>query len=210
MNILHLDSSPRLDTSASRELTQRLVKRLVSATDGAVVVRRDVGTGDIPLLQGSTLAQIRNLDPECDDSDMALTRQLVAELLAADVLVLGVPMYNFSVPAQMRAWLDRVIWAGKTFRYTSQGPEGLCRGKRAYIISTRGGIYSPPEKQTWDFQESYMRKILGFLGIEAVRIFRAEGLAVSPEGRAAALRQVQTEIDATLVGGNAPTAPGLG
>jgi FMN-dependent NADH-azoreductase len=128
--------------------------------------------------------------------ERGLTDALLEELLAADVLVIGVPMYNFSIPTQLKAWIDRIAQAGKTFKYTEKGPVGLVGGKRVVIASSRGGIYSADGAlQAHDHQEAYLRTVLNFLGITDVSIVRAEGLNLGEEPKAKAFTLAQAEID---------------
>jgi len=198
--LLHLDSSPQLEGSASRRLTSYLVNALTRASSGSSrVVRRDLASNPVPHLQAGTLSHIRNRGTtSADADDVRLTEELVHELLEAQTLVIGAPMYNFTVPTQLKAWLDRVVLAGRTFRYTPQGPVGLCVGKRAYIVSTRGGVYSTPDRAPWDFQEPYLRAILQFIGISEVEVVQAEGLALSSESRDASFARAEAQIDALL------------
>jgi FMN-dependent NADH-azoreductase len=129
--------------------------------------------------------------------DLAKGGAFLDELLAADILVIGAPMYNFSVPSQLKAWIDRVSIAGKSFRYTENGPEGALKGKKAFIASARGGIYSPGSPAAaFEHHESYLTGVLAFLGIKDVTIVRAEGVAISPDAREAALAKAHTEISA--------------
>jgi len=111
----------------------------------------------------------------------------VNELLASDVIVVGAPMYNFSVPSQLKAWIDRVAQAGRTFKYTETGPVGLAGGKKVIVASTRGGMYSAGPAAAMDFQEAYLKTVFGFFGITDVQFVRAERLAMGPDARAQAL-----------------------
>ncbi|WP_029005338.1 FMN-dependent NADH-azoreductase [Azorhizobium doebereinerae] len=191
MQILHLDSSIQGDASASRLLTQAVVARLRTARPDAAVAYHDLIEEAIPHLNGPIGAGFRPI--AFADFDAA-TRQehgrsdaLVAELLASDVIVIGAPMYNFSVATQLKAWLDRVMQPGKTFRYTASGPEGLVAGKRVIVVSTRGGSYLSGPLAPLDFQEGYLRAALGFMGIKDVQFLRAENLSRGDAARTAAL-----------------------
>jgi FMN-dependent NADH-azoreductase len=129
--------------------------------------------------------------------DLAKGDVYLDELLAADILVIGAPMYNFTVPSQLKAWLDRIAIAGKTFSYTENGPVGLLGGKKAFIASARGGVYSPGSPAAaLEHHETYLTGMLAFLGIKDVTIFRAEGVAVSTEARETALARARAEISA--------------
>jgi FMN-dependent NADH-azoreductase len=123
---------------------------------------------------------------------------VVDELFAADIIVIGAPMYNFAVPSQLKAWIDRSLVAGRTFHYTATGPEGLLpKGKKVIVASSRGGFYGPESPiAAFDHQESYLKQALGFIGLTDVTVVRAEGIAVSPEAREAALTSARREISA--------------
>jgi FMN-dependent NADH-azoreductase len=132
---------------------------------------------------------------EAIQKDATRNARILEEFLAADVIVIGAPMYNFSLPSQLKAWLDRLAVAGKTFRYTATGVEGLIKGKRVLIASTRGGFYSGSYPTAFlDHQESYLKAVFGFIGITDISIVRAEGLAVSPESRKASMDAAVAEI----------------
>ena len=117
-------------------------------------------------------------------------------MMAAGLLVIGAPMYNFGVPSQLKAWIDRVAVAGRTFKYTETGPVGLAGGKKVYVVSARGGVYSNEQGQQMDFQEDYLKTVLGFLGITDVSFVRAEGVAMGPDAKAAALAAAEAAIAA--------------
>jgi FMN-dependent NADH-azoreductase len=139
-----------------------------------------------------------NAKPEDVDAQVAAeveeSTAVLEEFLAADTVVLGVPMYNFSLPSQLKAWIDRVAVAGKTFRYTAEGPEGLAKGKKVIIVSTRGGHYSAGPAAVMDHQESYLRSVLGFLGITDIEIVRAEGLNLSADSKVEAISEAERVI----------------
>lgn len=186
MKLLHIDSSLLGSQSASRELTAEVVARWREAHPGLVVVRRDLDAEPVPHLN---MAALSGGDPE----QAALTATLQQELFDADVLVIGAPMYNFAVPSTLRAWIDRVVVAGRTFRYGPKGAEGLAGGRRAIIVSSRGGAYG--EHSPADFQEGYLRQVLGFIGITDVQVVRAEGIAMSTIGREQAMRDARGSIE---------------
>ncbi|CAB0150234.1 FMN-dependent NADH-azoreductase 1 [Pseudidiomarina piscicola] len=186
MNLLHLDSGIFLEQSVSRKLSQQIVDRISSDAD--TIVYRDLVTAPIPHLDAESL--LANNEP--------LTMQLLDELKAADTIVIGTPMYNFTIPTQLKAWLDRVLKAGVTFNYTEQGPKGLLEGKKVYIASGRGGIYSEGEAAAMDHQESYLRQALGFIGITDVQVIRAEGVNLGDEPRQQALAAAD-EVIAELI-----------
>ncbi|MBV8235669.1 MAG: FMN-dependent NADH-azoreductase [Planctomycetaceae bacterium] len=199
MKILHIDSSPLGDASASRRLTASIVEALRRSTPGAEVSHRDLAAAPPAHLSGPVLQAMTSGQPEglteAQRQERALTDALLAEFLAADIVVIGAPMYNFSVPTQLKAWIDRIAQAGKTFRYTESGPVGLAGGKRAVIASSRGGVYATDAAtQALDHQEAYLRTVLGFLGITDVTVVRAEGLALGDAARADAFARAEAQI----------------
>ncbi|SMF70666.1 FMN-dependent NADH-azoreductase [Azospirillum oryzae] len=202
--ILHVDSSPLGTASVTRQLTASIVEALVKAEPSATVVARDVAANppahlDGELLQVVKLGVVEGLSPR-QSEELALTNALLDEFLAADVVVIGAPMYNFSIPTQLKAWIDRLAQAGRTFRYTEKGPEGLAGGKRVIIASGRGGVYSTnPALAGLDHQEAYLRTVLGFFGITDVTFIRAEGIGMGPEAKDKALAGAAKEIEGLLV-----------
>ena len=202
--ILHVDSSPLGTVSVTRQLTASIVEALVKAEPSATVVARDVAANPPDHLTGELMqvVKFRNLEglSERQREELALTDALVDEFLAADVVVIGAPMYNFSIPTQLKAWIDRLAQAGRTFRYTEKGPEGLAGGKRVIIASGRGGVYSTnPALAGLDHQEAYLRTVLGFFGITDVTFIRAEGIGMGPEAKDKALAGAAKEIEGLLV-----------
>lgn len=189
MKLLHIDSSVLGENSASRRLTAAIVARLHAEHPGLDVTRRDLATHTLP-----------HFTPALPERHPCVSRnqEILDEFLAADIVVIGAPMYNFSIPSQLKAWLDRVLISGKTFRYTERGPEGLAGGKRIIIASTRGGVYSEGPAQAADFQEAYLRHVFGFIGIGDVEIVRAEGLNLGAEKRGTAMAQAQAQIEGEL------------
>jgi FMN-dependent NADH-azoreductase len=177
MKLLHLDSSALGTGSVTRELTAAIVARWQDKLPQLQVEYRDLDSDPLPHLTGQSLAQA---NPE-EAADAARTME---QFLAADVLVIGAPMYNFSIPSTLKAWIDRVAVAGKTFRYTEKGPEGLAGGKKIVIASGRGGIHTGSPT---DFQETYLRQVFGFLGVTDIEFVRAEGVAYSPQHRSDAI-----------------------
>ena len=185
MNVLHIDSSILGQASASRGLTREIVDRLVSERPGSVVSYRDLAADALPHLSPGALAK-------ADAAEAARDAAVLDEFLAADVLVIGAPLYNFSIPSQLKAWIDRISVAGKTFRYTESGPKGLAGGKRVIIAVTRGGVYAPDARG--EFGESYLQFLFGFLGVKDVSFVRAEGLRLSAQHREAALTAARASI----------------
>lgn len=185
MKLLHIDSSVLGENSASRSMTAAIVARLRSEHPGIEVTRRDLAAQSLP-----------HFTPVLAESHPCVARngEILDEFLAADIVVIGAPMYNFTIPTQLKAWIDRVLTAGKTFRYTENGPEGMAGGKRVIIASSRGGIYSEGPATAVDFQETYLRHVFGFIGIHDVEFVRAEGLNLGAEQREAALAQAHERI----------------
>jgi len=171
VTILHIDSSINGENSASRTLSKSIVDQVKGAQWGEQVVYRDLAADPLPHLTLEAFADTSVLD----------------EFLAADTIVIGAPMYNFSLPTQLKAWIDRIAIAGKTFRYTENGPEGLASGRRVIIALARGGIYSEgAPAASLEHLETYLRAVFNFIGIEPEFVV-AEGLAVSPEHSASAI-----------------------
>ena len=204
MNILQIDSSVLADNSVSRNLTASIVADLVASNPGAKVTVRDLDR-EAPAHLGNHLLPVLGgpkdgLNAE-QQAELERTEAFLAEFMAADVLVIGVPQYNFGIPRQLKAWIDRIAQAGRTFRYTANGPEGLATGKRAIVVSSRGGVRQNAE--ALDLHEITVDTVLRFLGITDVSIVRAHGLAMGPEAREAGLTAARTEIAALNDAGRA-------
>ena len=197
MNILHIDSGILGEHSVSRRLTAAIVAQIKAEQPAAAITYRDLVANPLPHLSGAHL-MAANAQPETVDaqiaSDIAESTAALDEFLAADTIILGVPMYNFSLPSQLKAWIDRIAVAGKTFRYTAEGPEGLANGKKVVIVSTRGGHYSAGPAAVMDHQESYLKAVLGFIGITDVEIVRAEGLNLSADSKIEAISEAERVI----------------
>ncbi|MBV9930850.1 MAG: FMN-dependent NADH-azoreductase [Alphaproteobacteria bacterium] len=196
-NILIVDSAATGEASVSRKLTRALADRLQRRDPSARIVRRDVGAAPIPHLTEATVPAIRAGLVESPEAEraLALSDELVAELQAADVIVLGAPMYNFGMPSTLKAWFDHVLRARITFRYTEAGPEGLLKGKKAVVIEARAGLYSEGPAAAMDSQEPHLRTLLGFMGIDDVRFVRVEKLAFGPEAAAAAIEEAVAALE---------------
>jgi len=175
MTILKIDSSITGENSVSRVLTRSITDQLAAAT-GATVVERDLVDEPLDHLTLAAFADTQVLD----------------EFLASDTVVIGAPMYNFSVPSQLKAWIDRIVVAGKTFQYTENGPEGLAGDKRVIVAISRGGFYD--EGNSFEHVEAYLKPMLNFLGIEP-EFVRADGIAVGPEQREAGIANGLSEIE---------------
>jgi FMN-dependent NADH-azoreductase len=179
VNLLHIDSSILGAYSVSRQVSAAIVARLLETTPDATVIYRDLAAQPVAHLSGSTLSGAPGTEV-----DVAHGNEVLEEFLAAQTVVIGVPMYNFTVPTQFKAWVDRILVAERTFRYTATGPVGLAGGKRVIVGLSRGGIYSPGSPAAIaDHQEPYLRAVFGFIGITDVEFVRAEGIAISPEQR---------------------------
>jgi FMN-dependent NADH-azoreductase len=198
-NILVLNSSILGEGSASKIVVEDAVRRLVEANPGATVVHRDLGAAPVPHLTVANVAGIRGVPTtEAQLAARALSDELIAELRSADTIVIGAPMYNFSIPTGLRAWFDYVLRAGETFGYSAAGPQGLLTGKRVVVIESRGGLYSEGPAQTIDFQKPYLRHLLSFMGLTDVAFIHAEKLGFGPEAREAALASAKAKIAAIL------------
>lgn len=201
ITVLQLDTSPAGEASVSRELTATIADAIVARSPAATLVRRDLAAEPVPHLDAAALAALRPQAgaPAADDAvaaAAALNEALVREFLAADVVVVGAPMYNFSIPTQLKAWIDRVAQAGRTFRYTAAGPEGLAGDKKVVVVSSRGGRYAGQALETaLDHQEAYLRTVFGFFGITDLTIVRAEGVALGETERAQAIAGALAQRD---------------
>ena len=200
MKLLHVDSSILGQGSVSRDLSADVVATYRGRQPGLEVARLDLAATPIGHLTGAHLAAAQGA--AVDDSvkaDVVLGQVALEEFLAADVVVVGVPMYNLGVPSQLKAWIDRISIAGKTFRYGEHGPVGLCGGKKLVIASSRGGKYSAGSPAApFDHQETYLKAAFGLLGITDITFVRAEGVAMGPEARTAALASARNETAALV------------
>jgi FMN-dependent NADH-azoreductase len=206
-NILVLNSSVLGHGSVSRALVEEAVARLSDVDPGAAIVHRDLGAAPVPHLTAATVAGVRG-EPVTDAqlTTRMLSNELIAELRNADTIVIGAPMYNFSIPTGLRAWFDYVLRAGETFRYSEAGPQGLLKGKRVIVIESRGGLYSEGPAKAIDFQEPYLRHLLGFMGLTDVAFIHAEKIGFGPDAREAALGTAKGKISAVVAEGLAKAA----
>jgi FMN-dependent NADH-azoreductase len=190
MKLLHIDSSVVGESSASRQISAAIVSALSDTIPGLEIVRCDLEAAPLPHLSGRLLPTIRP-DPSHPGAATAKTDEAAAvlqEFLDADIVVIGAPMYNFTVSTQLKAWIDRILIAGKTFSYSEAGAKGLAGGKRVIVASSRGGLYAPgTPSEANDFHEPYLGAVFRFIGVETIEIVRAEGLAYGPDQREAAL-----------------------
>ncbi|MBM3115685.1 FMN-dependent NADH-azoreductase [Jeongeupia naejangsanensis] len=201
MKLLHIDSSVLADNSVSRQLTARIAREWVAKNPGTTVDYLDLAQEAPTHLSLDSLGFRLGLDAEqltdVQRAENQRTEALLQQFLAADVVVVGAPMYNFSVPSQLKAWIDRVAQAGRTFKYTESGPVGLAGDKTVIVASTRGGFYSTSDAmRALDHQESYLKTVFGFFGITNVRFVRAEGMGMGEAVKSESLAAAEKEIAA--------------
>jgi FMN-dependent NADH-azoreductase len=199
MQLLHIDSSVLGVNSASRALTAEIVARQVALHPELQVTYRDLAANAALHLSSGHLAAWQGgaVDDSALVADLAKGGVYLEELFAADIIVIGAPMYNFSIPSQLKAWIDRVVVAGKTFRYGANGAEGLLKNKKVFIASSRGNIYAAGSPAAaLEHHESYLTGVLSFIGLTDVTIVRAEGLAFGTEARDAAMLKARANIAA--------------
>lgn len=202
MKLLHLDSSILGADSVSRLLSAEIVGHFKSNYSGISIIHRDLAADPALHLSGAHLAVMHGVssDNEVINADVVKGNAYLDELFAADILVIGAPMYNLSIPTSLKAWIDRISIAGKTFQYTATGPEGLLKNKKAIIASARGGVYSAGSPAAaFEHQESYLTGLLAFLGVTDVTVIRAEGLAFGPEMKTSALKEATAQIASLAV-----------
>jgi FMN-dependent NADH-azoreductase len=199
MKLLHIDSSILGDHSASRQLSRGVVESFTAAHPGTEVVYRDLANEALSHFSGATLAAAGT---PAEGRDAAQAREVdtneavLQEFLSADVVVLGAPMYNFSISSQLKAWIDRIAVAGRTFRYTEAGPEGLCKGKKVIVVSTAGGLHSG--QPTSAGHDDLLKVLFGFIGVTDLQFVHAQGLAYGDEPRANAMSAAKKHIEETL------------
>jgi FMN-dependent NADH-azoreductase len=200
MKLLHIDSSVLGAGSASRALTADIVARQIKLHPGLEIIYRDLAADAALHLSPAHLAafQGQTVTDAQLGADLSKGGAYLQEVFDADIIIVGAPMYNFSIPSQLKAWIDRVVVAGKTFRYTEKGPEGLLsKDKKVFIASSRGNVYSPGSPAAaLEHHESYLTGVLAFIGLSDVTVIRAEGLAFGPEAKQAALTQARSHIAA--------------
>ena len=195
-NILVLNSSVSGEASVSRLLVADAVTELTQRDPSAKLVFRDLAANSIPHLTPQTVAGVRaQATTPAEQAARALSDELIAELRAADTIVIGAPMYNFSIPTTLRSWFDHVLRAGETFSYSEAGPKGLLTGKKVIVVESRGGLYSEGPAQAIDFQEPYLRQLLGFIGLaDDLTFIRAEKIGYGPDARDQALADSRAEL----------------
>ena len=199
-NVLIIDSAATGDASVSRRLTAEL-EAILRGRGPVRIVHRDVGTHPIPHLTAETTPAIRGADARTDAARgaIALSDELIAELKAADLVVIGAPMYNFGIASTLKAWFDHVLRAGITFRYSEAGPEGLLKGRKTIVVESRGGLYSSGPSAPMDSQEPHLGTLLGFIGLDDVTFVRAEKLGFGPEQAAASIAEAIDQLRSLAV-----------
>ena len=195
-NVLIIESSARQQGSFSRQLTRQFISQWQAVRPGDQVTVRDLALNPVPHLDANLLGGW--MKPEAQrsaDEQASLKRsdELTDEVLGADVLVLAAPMYNFAIPSTLKAWLDHVLRAGVTFKYTETGPQGLLTGKKAYVLTARGGLYAG---STTDHQEPYLRQVMAFIGIHDVTFIHAEGMNLGGDFQDKGLKQAKAKLSA--------------
>jgi FMN-dependent NADH-azoreductase len=185
MKLLHIDSSVLGPHSVSRQVSAAIADRLLAANPQLDVVYRDLTSTPLAHLSGSHLAAAQGATPEAAlQPDIAASQTVLEEFLAADIVVLGAPMYNFTIPSQLKAWIDRIVVAGKTFKYGPQGAEGLAGNKRVIVAVSRGGFYGAgTPAAVGEHLETYLRWVLGFIGVTNLEFISADGVQAGPEHR---------------------------
>lgn len=196
MKILQINASARTQGANSTRLADAISNRLRAAHPEAELLLRDLASNPHPVLDAPALTALFTPADQRTPAQAARVAQddaLIAEVQSVDVIVLGVPMYNFGVPVQLKTWIDAIARAGVTFRYTANGPEGLLKDKKVYVALARGGLYRDTPA---DSQVPYLKSILGFLGMTDVYFVYAEGLAMGPDAASRAFAEAETQIDA--------------
>jgi FMN-dependent NADH-azoreductase len=199
--LLHINSSVRNNGSTSRQVTAEFIQKWQAAHPQYRTVERDLAAQPVPHLTEVTVGAFftppENRSPEQAEA-VKLSDQLVAELMAANVIVIGAPMYNFSVSSALKAWIDHIARAGVTFTYTETGPVGLLSGKKVIVFTSRGGVYSHGPAKSMDFHETYLRGVLGFVGLTDVTFVHTEGLSLGADAASTALANTRSAMDDLL------------
>ena len=200
--ILNIESSPLADRSVSRKLTAQVIADLKAKHPDSKVIERDLAANPLPHLNGLTIAAFytppEQRNPVLSEA-VKVSDAAVDEVLAADIIVIGAPMHNFGIPSSLKAWIDHVVRTGRTVRYGEWGPEGLVpSNKKVIVVSARGGVYSDGPMKSLDFQETYLRAVLGFIGLTDIEFVRAEGMARTGIGDNSALEAAQAQLIAAV------------
>lgn len=195
--LLVVESSANLASSVSRDLTKAFLAGYQAANADARVVTHDLVADPVPHLGVDLIGGFFGKPEELTEAQraaVALSDKLIGQIEAASVIVIGAPMYNFGIPSSLKAWIDHILRAGRTFRYTENGPQGLVTGKKVVLLLASGGIYSNGPYKPYDFQETYLRAVLGFIGLTDVSVVRAEGLALGPDAAAKAVAEAKAAL----------------
>jgi FMN-dependent NADH-azoreductase len=204
MKLLHIDSSILGAGSVSRQLSAETVAEFRKSHPDTTVEYLDLAVDTPNHFNADALGSkigVQAQPTEAQARENAVSEKLVSQFLASDVIVIGVPLYNFTVPTQLKAWIDRLAQPGRTFKYGEKGPVGLAGGKKVFVLISRGGVYSTTEGgQALEHQESYLKAIFGFFGIADVKFVRAEGLAMGDAVKAAAIATAQKQIEEAVQG----------
>lgn len=193
-NVLIIESSARQQDSFSRQLTEQFISQWREVHPADLITVRDLAVNPIPHLDANLLGGWMKPEAQrsaAEQSSLQRSNELTDELLAADVLVMAAPMYNFAIPSTLKAWLDHVLRAGVTFKYTETGPQGLLAGKKAYVLTARGGIYAGSAA---DHQEPYLRQVMAFIGIHDVTFIHAEGMNLGGDFQEKGLNQARAQL----------------
>ncbi len=200
-NILVIESSHNGANSLSRKVTAETLAQLQAKYPGSAVTTRDLDKNPLPHLTGEVIAAFYtpadNRTPALQEA-IKLSDIVTDELLAADIIVIGAPMWNFNIPSVLKAWVDHVARAGRTFMYSATGPVGLAKGKTAYLALSRAGVYTDGPMKQMDFHDTYLRSVLGFLGITDVHAIVAEGAAMGPDGAKNAIASAEQQLAAAI------------
>lgn len=199
--LLVISSSPSVSTSISRQLVTEFSDTFRNTLSDAEITFRDVGATPPPHLDEQTIGAFYTPQDQLTDNQkdaIALSDTLVDELEAADVIVIGAPMHNFSISAHLKTYLDQITRVGRTFQYTDSGPKGLLTDKKVYVLTSRGGNYSNAPMDALDHQEPYLKTILGFLGLDDITFFHTQGIAMGDEVRDQSVSETKTAISASI------------
>jgi len=192
-NILHIASSSNLQSSVSRQIGSLVIQGLKEKYPDAKIIERDLIKNPLPHLNPEFVSVM--FSGQNDAPALALSEQLIEELMGSDLLVIEAPMYNFTIPSALKAWIDHVVRAGRTFSYGGpNGPEGLVKGKKVILVLSRGGIYSEGAMKLYDFQEPYLKGLLGFLGLTDIETIDAEGVVMGADTALAKAKQSTHEL----------------
>ncbi|MBB3119493.1 FMN-dependent NADH-azoreductase [Pseudoduganella violacea] len=200
-NVLYINSSVRSSGSLSRQLSAEFIAKWRAANPGDTIVERDLAAQPVPHLSEDMMGAFFTAPEQRNAAQAAVVKTsdaLVAELFAADVIVIGAPMYNFSISSTLKAWIDHIARAGLTFKYTENGPLGLVQGKKVYVFTASGGVYSDGPGSGFDFLSTYLRAALGFLGMSDIRFIQAEGVAGGEQAVADTVAKGRQTIEALL------------